>query len=292
MLFSIIIPTYNRALILRNTLFSVLSQTFPDFEIIVVDDGSTDDTAAVVKELNESRIRYFYKTNEERSVARNFGADRASGQYLIFLDSDDEMKPDHLATISNFIGREARHPEFIFAGYVILNPDKTPLYEYGISGFFNPAKLFYGNFLGCSSVIVKQSLFKQFYFNTDRALILFEDWELWLRIIAHNKLYCFPGKSIVMVNHGARSVLNYSPTQISDKIQHFKNHILRTSQSIKSSLFYRGSFLSGIYSYASLHIAMTKKSRAAAVKYLILALFCNPLLIFKRRFLGIIKQLF
>ncbi|MBA2613911.1 MAG: glycosyltransferase family 2 protein [Bacteroidetes bacterium] len=292
MFFSIVIPTHNRAAIIQETLYTVLSQSFNDYEIIVVDDGSTDNTGEVIKQFKNSKIKYFYKENEERSIARNFGADKAAGDYLIFLDSDDKMKEDHLLSIYEFVQKQKSIPKFIFAGYIILNPDKSPLYEYGVGGFFPATKLFYGNFLGCSSIIVEKDLFKKYYFNIHKGLILFEDWELWLRIIAENKLYCFPGKSIVMINHGGRSVLNYGAMQINDKILHFKNHILKTSRVIKNSFFHRSTFLMGIYSYAALHIAMTKKNPMIAFKYLCLSLINNPMILFKRRFFGVIKHLF
>lgn len=291
LLFSIIIPTYNRASILSETLITVLEQSYPDCEVLVVDDGSTDNTKEVVEKLNNEKIRYFYKTNEERSVARNYGADRAKGKYVIFLDSDDKMKKDHLWSIHEFIKNSQVKPEFIFAGYEILNMDETPLYAYGISGIFRSRNLLYGNYLGCSSVIVNTELFKKYYFDTDRGLILFEDWELWLRIISENKLYCFPGKSIVMVNHGGRSVLNYDAIQLNTKILHFKAHILKSSNVISDSFINKRIFLMGVYSYAALHIAMTKNNRLDAIRYLCIALFNNPLFVLKRRFFAIIKHI-
>lgn len=291
MLFSIIIPTYNRSAILKETLMSVLSQSFTDYEILVVDDGSKDKTQEVVEGIKSEKIRYYYKTNEERSIARNYGADRAGGNYLVFLDSDDKMKEDHLKSIADYI-KQAGDPGFIFAGYQILNTDHTPLYSYGVSGFFDQRKLVYGNFLGCSSVIVKKDLFRQHYFNTDPDLILFEDWELWLRIIAVSQLHCFPGKSIVMINHGGRSVLNYDPEQFSDKVMHFKSLVLESNSLIRDSFLNRRIFHAGIYSYAALHIAMTKKSRALAFKYLLVSLLQNPFFILKRRFFAIVKHLF
>ncbi len=292
MVFSIIIPTYNRAKILHETLLSVLEQSFADYEVLVIDDGSTDNTAQVIKELNNDKVKYFYKVNEERSIARNYGADQAIGEYLIFLDSDDKMTKGHLLSIYQVIENNRPRPKFIFAGYKILNPDGTHLYDYGISGFFNYKRLIYGNFLGCSSVIVNSNVFKKYYFNTDKRLILFEDWELWLRIISENKLYCFPGKSIVMINHGGRSVLNYHAEQFNDKILHFKSHILHSYNIISKSFFNKRIFLMGIYSYAALHIAMTKNNRPVAVKYLFVSLVNNPLFILKRRFFAIIKHLF
>lgn len=291
MLFSVVIPTYNRAPILRDTLLSVIEQSFGDFEIVVVDDGSTDNTGETVDQIADSRIRYFYKTNEERSIARNFGAEKATGKYLIFLDSDDKMSSGHLASAAAFIQKYLERPQFIFSGYKIINPDQSTLYEFGIDGFFRKEKLFYGNFLGCSAVIIDRGLFKKHFFNTDKRMILFEDWELWLRIIAENQLYCYAGKSILMLNHDKRSVLNYSVCQIDEKINFFRDHILKTSSVIRASFFHRRAFLMGIYSYAALHIALTGKDRSTAFGYFLRAFFNDPLFIFKRRFFGILKHL-
>lgn len=89
---SVIIPTYNRAALIPKAIDSVLQQTFTDFEIIVVDDGSTDDTAAVVKAYGD-RVRYVLTTNGGTGHARNVGMQHARGRYLTFLDSDDELYP-------------------------------------------------------------------------------------------------------------------------------------------------------------------------------------------------------
>jgi glycosyltransferase involved in cell wall biosynthesis len=96
MLFTVVVPAYNRANSLGPTLNSVLVQTCQDFEIIVVDDGSTDDIAAAVSVLNDARIRVLRQENKGASAARNFGVDHARGKYLAFLDSDDFFLRDHL----------------------------------------------------------------------------------------------------------------------------------------------------------------------------------------------------
>jgi len=92
---SVIIPTYNRAGSVCDAIDSVLEQTFKDCEIIVVDDGSTDDTSQVLKRYGEN-IKYFYQQNEGVSAARNRGIFEASGDWLAFLDSDDTWKPNKL----------------------------------------------------------------------------------------------------------------------------------------------------------------------------------------------------
>ena len=87
--FSVIIPVYNRSHLLRETINTVLVQSFPYFEIIIVDDGSTEDIKQVIDDnfANEKKVKYFHKLNEERGAARNFGLQRASGDYAVFLAS-------------------------------------------------------------------------------------------------------------------------------------------------------------------------------------------------------------
>lgn len=94
--FSVIIPTYNRASIVTRAINSVLSQTFDNFEIIVVDDGSTDATKGIVLSLKDTRIRYIYQENRGVCAARNNGTSNAQGEYFVFLDSDDYTLPNWL----------------------------------------------------------------------------------------------------------------------------------------------------------------------------------------------------
>ncbi len=102
-LFSVIIPTHNRAGIIGRAIESVLEQTYQNWELIIVDDGSTDNTREIVESYNDDRIRYFWKKNEERSIARNFGIDKAEGTYISFLDDDDYYLPEFLLTFHNSI---------------------------------------------------------------------------------------------------------------------------------------------------------------------------------------------
>jgi len=88
--FSIIIPTYNRASMIPKAIESVLQQTFVEWELIIIDDGSIDNTAEIVKTYTDSRIKYIWQENQERSVARNKGISIAKGRYICFLDSDNK----------------------------------------------------------------------------------------------------------------------------------------------------------------------------------------------------------
>lgn len=95
MVFSIIIPTFNRSALLKRALISVYQQTFSDFEVIIVDDGSTDDTANMIRQEFPD-AHYYYQLNEGVSSARNKGLDVAKGEWIAFLDSDDEWLPKKL----------------------------------------------------------------------------------------------------------------------------------------------------------------------------------------------------
>lgn len=96
MKFSVVIPMYNRANVITRAVNSVLNQTIRDFELLVVDDGSTDDSAKVVESINDSRVRLIKQKNGGANSARNNGILNAKGEYVAFLDSDDEFEPTML----------------------------------------------------------------------------------------------------------------------------------------------------------------------------------------------------
>ena len=104
-----IIPTYNRWPLVKEAINSVLKQSFSDFEVIVVDDGSTDNTREEIEAIKDPRIRYFYKENYGVSTARNLGLAKSTGQYICFLDSDD-LWPEHYLQI--MIGKLEKKTEY------------------------------------------------------------------------------------------------------------------------------------------------------------------------------------
>jgi glycosyltransferase involved in cell wall biosynthesis len=116
MLFSVIIPTYNRLELLKETLASVRSQRFSDYEVIVVDDGSTDGTAEALAE-ERTWLRYLAQPNRGPGAARNLGAQVARGDYLAFLDSDDLWLPWTLEVFATLIARHGR-PALISGRYI------------------------------------------------------------------------------------------------------------------------------------------------------------------------------
>ncbi|MCR8968935.1 glycosyltransferase family 2 protein [Facklamia sp. 7083-14-GEN3] len=121
--FSIIIPLFNSEKYIKETLESIINQKFQNFEIIVVDDGSTDSSAKIIKEFygDNNKIKYHYKINEGASIARNFGLEKALGKYVIFFDSDDILNPNSLSVIYKFIKSQNNNVDLIVGDYEYNN---------------------------------------------------------------------------------------------------------------------------------------------------------------------------
>lgn len=118
--FSVIIPAYNREKTIRRTIESVLRQTFQMFEIIVVDDGSADSTKSVVESIQDDRLRYIYQDNQGAQVARNRGIIEADGEWIAFLDSDDEWVPEKLERQFAVLKEENFNPYIVVHGNCLV----------------------------------------------------------------------------------------------------------------------------------------------------------------------------
>lgn len=117
--FSVVIPLYNRESLIDKTIESVLKQdTDRLFEVIVVDDGSKDKSADVVKSIEDNRITYVYQQNAGANVARNRGIDLAKGKYIALLDSDDVFLPDHLSTSARLLDE---NPDMVVYAKIIVD---------------------------------------------------------------------------------------------------------------------------------------------------------------------------
>ncbi len=105
MKFSIIVPCYNSELTVATSLHSIKCQTYNDFEVIIIDDGSTDDTGNICKKFasKDHRFKYFYQENKGVSAARNKGINSSQGDFILFLDSDDSYAPEYLSTFNDII---------------------------------------------------------------------------------------------------------------------------------------------------------------------------------------------
>jgi glycosyltransferase involved in cell wall biosynthesis len=285
MLFSIIIPTYNRAHLIENTIRSVLNQTYTNFELIIVDDGSTDNTESVVKSIDDERIKYYKKENAERGAARNYGIDKSKGDYITFLDSDDVFYSNALASAFEAIKKDC--PGFFHLSYEILYEEDSIIQSYNTN---NPMFLVKGNPLSCIGIFIKSDIFNAHKFNEDRLLSGSEDWELWMRLYANYGLISYKDICGAIIQHDQRSVMSYSEEELcyrkNKAIEYaFKDDKVR-------SVFSRYMLKINAYlnSYIALHLILSKNKKRA-LHYYLEALKLYPILFFSRRSLAIIKHL-
>ena len=181
MKFSIIIPTYNRAAFLSKAIESVLSQTYTDWELIIIDDGSTDNTKEVVSQYIDARIKYVYQDNAERCVARNNGIEHASGDYVCFLDSDDVYLENYLYDLSEIAAKHSGGKLFIVSSMLVENNAEEK--------FVQPSELtenlsdyFFCNSVPPSIVCVSVSLLSNHRF--DPRVVVSEDTKMWVEIMS------------------------------------------------------------------------------------------------------------
>ena len=205
--FSIIMPTYNRGHILPGSIQSVINQDFTEWELVIVDDGSTDSTKEVIENFsqNDNRIRYLYQSNQERSAARNNGIKNANGKYICFLDSDDEYQQHHLTTFFDVIKIKNNTTALFFTSLTIYNNGKDidhpiqqlqnneSIYDYLFSEGIYPCR-----------VCIERSILNEFQFRLDSVIV--EDTVLWLEIASKYPIFQINKKTVNYFQHEENSV--------------------------------------------------------------------------------------
>ena len=205
---TVVIPTYNRGPMVREAIESVLGQTYPSFELIVVDDGSTDDTMAQLGKYR-SRLRLFSQARKGVSAARNVGAGQARGSLLAFLDSDDLWRPTKLAFQADFM---ELHPEIAVCqteevwirNAVRVNP--RAIHQKPDGDIFLPSLDLC--LVSPSAVMMRRDLFMALG-GFDEALPVCEDYDLWLRIAIDHQVALIP-EPLVIKRGGHADQLSHS----------------------------------------------------------------------------------
>jgi glycosyltransferase involved in cell wall biosynthesis len=270
--FSIVLPTYNRSHMLGKALESVIRQTYSDWELIVVDDGSTDNTKEVAESYKDSRIKYFFQTNQERSAARNNGVEKACGKYICFLDSDDYFLTDRLERIFHTLQELKEPAAFLFTGVSFdKNGVITKRVEKCLSDFVNKYDFFMFSHVHCQQTIISKEILLQNKFNIHFNIT--EDTELWMRIISSNDfIFIEDQPTVVVADHEDRSV-NVSKYNAYSKVMEVFSYMRKEfnypfSKKIVKYVMTDGNF--GIARYYIYH-----EKRLMAAKHLILSILYN-----------------
>ncbi|WP_069789917.1 glycosyltransferase family 2 protein [Cyanobacterium sp. IPPAS B-1200] len=192
-LISVIIPVYNGEKTIQETIKSVLQQTFTDFELIIINDGSTDNTLEKIAQIEDDRVKVLSFANQGVSAARNLGIANSQGDYLAFLDTDDLWTEDKLELQLKAL---QENKEAVLAYSWINNIDKNSKflrsYSHILLNGYVYEKLLISNFLGtASNPLIRRKVFAEIG-NFEESFPYAEDWDLYLRIAKKYDFVCVP----------------------------------------------------------------------------------------------------
>lgn len=286
--FSVIIPTFNRETYLNKTIQSVLNQVYENFELIIVNDGSTDDSEKIIKSFNDKRIVYLKIINSERGAARNKGVQIAKGDYVTFLDSDDVLYSNYLENACIKLNIYD-YPVFFHQSYEIKNKEgKT--FNYGKMKKDSSFEfLIKGNPLSCLGVFIKRKNALLFPFSEDRNLSGSEDWELWLRLSANYGIITDPVLTACLFIHDGRSVLNVNEHQLLMRKNLALDFAFNDEKVLQVFGKSRKKMEAYCDSYIALHLVLAKQN-LKGLKYFFNSVKNFPSTLFERRFLAILKN--
>jgi len=200
--FSVIIPTYNNAELISTAIESVIQQSFSDFEIIIVDDASTDNTWEIINQYNDQRIKCIrHKVNLERSASRNTGIRNATGKYICFLDSDDYYMDNHLELLHKSIKKRNFPVAFFYTNVSREENGKLLKVEVSsVKSINNPAFILETEeSIIPPRVCIHSKILEKFKF--DERINVGEDTDLWVRIVNEHPIYYVNEYTVVYKLH-------------------------------------------------------------------------------------------
>jgi glycosyltransferase involved in cell wall biosynthesis len=284
-LVSVVIPTYNRANLISETLESVFKQSLQDFEVIVVDDGSTDNTQAIVTMFP---IKYVYQPNQGAPNARNTGIKLARGKYVAVLDSDDCL---YTGSLEKRVEMLEKYPEAILAygqATIIEADGKETNYKYPLwpesglrDGKQELRQLLYANHIPASTVMIRRCYLDQTGLYNPEFIHGQEDLELWVRLSAKYDLVYIAEPLIKLRLHAHRLThqINLKQEEINHKAiidSVFRNPTLQSLLSAERSKVY-----AHLYYYMA-EVAYSQQARASLRAYTVNFIKINPLNLISR----------
>lgn len=221
---SVVITAYNASKWIRGTIDSILAQTYPVLEVIVVDDGSTDDTAEIVSSYGEN-VKYVYQGNSGQPMARNLGIRKCKGSFIAFVDADDYWHSQKLEKQIDLIRSQGwawvvSDSEWINGKGEKMKMPGPPMQEGDVL-----EALLMGNFIISATPIIRRDVFDQVgFFNQDPSARIGEDWDMWLRIAARYPLGIVSEKLTFVRVHPASMM---SVTSVNEKVQGLEGVVIR-----------------------------------------------------------------
>lgn len=278
-MFSVVIPLFNKEKSIERTILSVLKQSFVDFEIIIVNDGSTDNSVDVVKQISDTRIRLVEKPNGGVSSARNRGIEEARNEWVCFLDGDDQWHSDYLSTMYGLIQKYSTGLiKIVATGFAKANSsldilDEIKLKEERvITDYFHEVLVNRNTVVHTSAIVVNKVLFDQVgYFN--ERLTHGEDLDMWERLSRVSNIAMLPEvKSYYIQDSENRAVKKFPPLNRT-RIYNINAKVIITESERK---YYKHAIVFGV-----LKSLRAKRFVRAGKLFIKHALFVRPLDYFK-----------
>lgn len=274
--FSVITPTYNRAHFITKAIESVLNQTFSDWELIVVDDGSTDNTKEVVNGYTDDRIYYLFQSNAERSAARNNGINHSKGKYICFLDSDDIFTINRLEKLYDSIQKHNEPVAMFFTGIKFDNGSQIGYHsippkneEESIYDFMMRATV------ATPRVCIHQNILVKHQFNP--SFRIGEDTECWIRIAKEFPiLYLTEQNTVIQTDHEERSVNLHKHNCALEELQMLRYVFQAPHPGERVSNGVKKESLSNCYFHFAKHYMFNNK-KAKAVFWILKSMHKSPL---------------
>lgn len=266
-LISVILPTYNRAHFIEQAIISVLSQTGVTFELIVIDDGSTDTTAEILQGILDPNLRIITQENQGRSAARNNGLKLARGKFIAFLDSDDRYLPGKLVRQVTYLNAHPEHEMVYtaarcvnFAGVVL---DIQP-YRASAEGFIYKKIAFHQPLtITLPTVMLRREVIERCG-GFDEELDRFEDTDLWRRIAKIGSIGAIDEFTCDITTHDGNSISAQDPEQLACEVLQYIKKVFLDDSDLGSVLLRNGaSILCSYYGRALLYLP---RGRSAAVR--------------------------
>lgn len=232
-LVSIVMPVYNGEKYLAEAIRSVIEQTYADWELIVVDDGSTDATAQIVAEAGDARIKYTHQTNRGQAAALNRGLDLATGVYVTTLDADDRFTPNSLLDRVRWLEGHAQHGAVYADGYICdgeLAPQGrfSQVRPQNFQGDIYPALISTPFFGTGACVLIRAEVLRRWQIRYDELIVMCQDWDFYIRVAEHVQFGYVDGTSVYYRVHTTNMTLTVNRERHIDSIVRTRFKILES----------------------------------------------------------------
>ena len=283
---TIIIPTFNREKFIGAAIRSVLEQSFQEFEIIVVNDGSTDGTAEIVRSFSTDKLRYIYQENHGRSSARNHALRLARGRYIAFLDSDDLYLPGKLEMQVSYLDAYPDVGMVYTSAFCMDENGKLNDYRYDakVSGWiYRDVAFFRPVTITLPTVMVRRDVFDKVG-NFDERMERFEDTDMWRRIAKRFLVHAIPTPTCYLRTHQGNALAGQDPQQIEAAVTYYIDKVFAEDDTIEKGILRNGA--SGLCFFYAKALLTIPTAAAIGRKLLFKSIGYDPSTFFRLAFLG------